>query len=69
MSSVGRIHHRVELVYDPRSEAWSVYLGSVFLGKVTECDGSFRATGIDATFATKETAAYALAAGHLANAF
>lgn len=69
MTSKNRLHHGVALVYDPHANAWNVYLGSVFLGLVTESNGVFRTTQVDATFLTKETAAYALAASHLGNAF
>ena len=64
-----RVHHDVRLVYDPAAAAWNVYVGSVFLGPVTEAEGVFRAAGMDGVFTAKETAAYALAALHFGNAF
>ena len=69
MTTRQRLHHSVELVYDPRVSAWNVYLSSELLGSVTESNGVFRASGMDATFISKETAAYALAASSLGNAF
>lgn len=69
MTSNQRLHHSVELVYDPIVSAWNVYLGSALLGSVTESKGVFRASDMDAAFLSKETAAYALAAKRLGNAF